>query len=364
MLLNDDSPNRLSRRQVLATSSSFAAGALAAANAAAADLSADAPAGSANTSTELAPSRLAAVLAQAEALPRLHSLLIARHGRELVAARLRGPALDTPVNVKSVSKSVIAALVGAAIGRGVLGGVDQPITTLLDGMIPQGLDPRISSITVADLLTMQAGLERTSGPNYGSWVASPDWVRYVLTRPFVREPGQGMLYSTGSYHLLSVALSQVSGESTLALARTWLGAPLDIQIPPWTRDPQGFYMGGNNMALAPRALLRFGEMYRQGGVYDGTQVLPADWIESSWTARTRSVFTGHGYGYGWFLVRARGYRVAYAWGYGGQMIYVVPALGLTVAITSDPNAPSGRTGYVRQLHALMADGIIPAAEDG
>ena len=367
----EDSPNRFSRRRLVTTASAFAAtGAFAAAGtlpAASATAAGPRPTGTADstiTGTGLAPARLDAVLAQAEALPRLHGLLIARHGEELVAARLRGPALDTPVNVKSVSKSVVAALVGAAIGRGVLAGVDQPIVTLLDGLVPSGADSRIGSITVADLLTMQAGLERTSGPNYGRWVASPDWVRHVLTRPFVREPGRGMLYSTGSYHLLSVALSQASGESTLALARTWLGAPLDIEIPPWTRDPQGFYMGGNNMALAPRALLRFGEVYRQGGVYRGAQVLPAVWIESSWTPRTRSVFTGHAYGYGWFLVRARSYRVAYAWGYGGQMIYVVPELGLTVAITSDPNAPSGRSGYVRQLHALLADGIVSAAEDG
>ena len=73
-----------------------------------------------------------------------------------------------------------------------------------------------------------------------------------------------MLYSTGSYHLLSAALTQASGRSTLALARDWLGEPLGIEIPPWTRDPQGFYLGGNNMMLSPRALLRFGEMYRAG----------------------------------------------------------------------------------------------------
>jgi CubicO group peptidase (beta-lactamase class C family) len=121
-------------------------------------------------------------------------------------------------------------------------------------------------------------------------------------------------------------------------------------------------MGGNNMALAPRALLRFGELYRRGGRLESGQVLPEGWIEASWTPRTRSVFTGHAYGYGWFLVQARGHAVAYAWGYGGQMIYVVPALGLTAAITSDPTAPSGRSGYVRQLHGLFADGIIPAAE--
>jgi CubicO group peptidase (beta-lactamase class C family) len=99
-----------------------------------------------------------------------------------------------------------------------------------------------------------------------------------------------------------------------------------------------------------------------GGAWRGAQVLPRDWIEASWTPRTQSFFTGHAYGYGWFVVRARGWPVAYAWGYGGQMIYVVPDLGLTAAITSDPTAPSGRSGYVRQLHGLLADGIIPAAE--
>jgi CubicO group peptidase (beta-lactamase class C family) len=305
-----------------------------------------------------------ATLARAQALPGLRSLLVARHGEELLAERLRGPGLDTPVNVKSISKSVIAALVGAAIARGVLEGVDQPVAPVLDGLVPPDADPRIRAITVDHLLTMRAGLERTSGRNYGRWVNSQDWVRYVLTRPFVAEPGGRMLYSTGSYHLLSAALTRASGKSTLALARDWLGRPLGIEIPPWTRDPQGFYLGGNNMALAPRALLRFGEMYRQGGAFGGEQVLPAHWVEASWTPRTRSIFTGHAYGYGWFIVQARGYRVAYAWGYGGQMIYVVPALGLTAVITSDPAAPSGRTGYVRQLHGLLADGIIPAVERG
>ena len=305
---------------------------------------------------------LDATVEQARALPGLHTLVVARDGKELLAERVRGPGLDTPVNVKSVSKSVIAALVGAAIARGVLESVEQPVAPVLSGLVPAGADPRLDAITLDHLLTMRAGLERTSGRNYGRWVTSPNWVRHVLTRPFVAEPGGRMLYSTGSYHLLSAALTQASGRSTLALARDWLGEPLGIDIPPWTRDPQGFYLGGNNMMLAPRALLRFGEMYREGGAWRGAQVLPQSWIEASWTARTSSFFTGHAYGYGWFIVQARGYPVAYAWGYGGQMIYVVPDLGLTAAITSDPNAPSGRSGYVRQLHRLLADTIIPAAE--
>jgi CubicO group peptidase (beta-lactamase class C family) len=301
-------------------------------------------------------------LERAAALPNLHALLVARAGEERVGQVFRGPGLDRPVNVKSVSKSVMAALAGAAIERRILDGVDQRIVPVLDGLVPADADPRVETITIDHLLTMRAGLERTSGRNYGRWVNSPDWVRYALSRPFVDRPGGRMLYSTGSYHLLSAVLTRASGRSTLELARQWLGEPLGIAIPPWTRDPQGFYLGGNNMMLAPRALLRFGEMYRQGGSYGGRRVLPASWVETSWTPRVRSRFTGHDYGYGWFIARARGHRVHYAWGYGGQMIYVVPELALTVVITSNATTPSGRSGYVRQLHELLVQRIIPAAE--
>ncbi|HSA81474.1 MAG TPA: serine hydrolase [Geminicoccaceae bacterium] len=314
--------------------------------------------------TGLDAALLEQTLARAAGLPNLHALLVSRDGAELVGRVFRGPGLDRPVNVKSVSKSVIAALAGSAIARGVLQGVDQRIAPLLDGFVPADADPRVALITVDHLLTMRAGLERTSGRNYGRWVASDNWIRYALARPFVDEPGGRMLYSTGSYHLLSAALTRAAGSSTLALARDWLGEPLGIDIPPWTRDPQGFYLGGNNMLLAPRALLRLGELYRLGGVYAGRRVMPGSWIEASWTPRVRSPFTGHTYGYGWFIARARGHLVAYAWGYGGQMIYVVPDLALTVVMTSDATSPSGRSGYVRQLHGLLAEGIVAAAERG
>jgi CubicO group peptidase (beta-lactamase class C family) len=314
--------------------------------------------------TGLDAALLEETLERAARLPSLHALLAARDGETLVERAFRGPGLDRPTNVKSVSKTIMAALAGAAIDRGVLEGVDQRIVPVLDGLVPADADPRVAEITVDHLLTMRAGLERTSGPNYGAWVTSRNWVRYALSRRFVDEPGGRMLYSTGSYHLLSAVLTRASGRSTLALARHWLGEPLGIDIPPWTRDPQGFYLGGNNMALSPRTLLRFGEMYRQRGLHEGRRVLPESWVETSWRPRVRSIFTGHAYGYGWFIARARGHLVYYAWGYGGQMIYIVPDLGLTAVIASNPATPSGRNGYVRELHALLADGLIPAAERG
>jgi len=312
----------------------------------------------------LDPQIMARTLADGWKLPRLRSLLVLRGGEQQAAQVYHGgPALDQPVNIKSASKSVLSALVGIAIERGVLKGGDQPIMSVLADDAPPSPDPRLAEITVGHLLSMQSGLEPTSGPNYGAWVSSPNWVRDVLARPFVDRPGGANLYSTGSSHLLSAMLTRASGRSTHELMQQWLGTPLNIVIPPWTQDPQGIFMGGNNMQMSPLALARFGELYRLGGVIDGRQIVPAAWIAASWTPRSQSLFSGRDYGYAWFLGRARRHDLRFAWGYGGQMIYLVPALGLTVVMTSETDAPSD-FNHLAALHSLLTDGIVPAAEAG
>ncbi|MEO1223024.1 MAG: serine hydrolase [Pseudomonadota bacterium] len=301
---------------------------------------------------------------RAAGLDQLHSLIIARNGDIGFAEAFRGPGLDRVANVKSVSKTIVAALAGAALDRGMLESVDQPMADFLGDRVPAGADPRVYDITIADLLTMQAGLERTSGSNYGSWVSSRNWIANALGRPFVAEPGERMLYSTGSYHLMGAVLAEASGQSLLALARDWLGTPLGIEIPPWVADPQGYYLGGNEMALSPMALMRFGEMARLTGLWRETRVISQEWIEQSWVPRTQSPWSGYAYGYGWFLARGRGNEVAFARGYGGQMLYLVPSLGLTVVVTSDPTRPARSDGYVGDLNAMLVQDIIPAAELG
>ena len=104
-------------------------------------------------------------------------------------------------------------------------------------------------------------------------------------------------------------------------------------------------------------------MYRLDGVIDGRRVLPAGWVQQSWVPRTTSPWSGQRYGYGWFLAEARGHPIRFAWGYGGQMVYVVPDLNLTVVMTSDAGGARD-SGHIEALHALLADRIIPAAERG
>lgn len=312
----------------------------------------------------LDPVQVERSLAMARQLPRLRSLLILRHGETLVGERFNGgPPLDRAVNIKSASKTVLSALTGIAIERGVLSGADQPILPILRQDAPADPDPRLARVTIGHLLSMRAGLERTSGEYYGRWVSSPNWVRYALSRPFVDEPGGRMLYSTGSSHLLSAVLTKASGRTTQQLAQDWLGTPLGIRIAPWPRDPQGIYFGGNDMMMSPRDLARFGELYRNGGKVGQRQVVPAEWIRESWEPRATSPWSGNAYGYGWFLGEVRGHPVRFAWGYGGQMVYVLPSLALTVVMTSQSDAARDG-GHLDALHRLLADGIVPAAETG
>jgi len=313
-----------------------------------------------------APGRAAAadwgtVADRARGFGQCHALAVMVDGQEVLAEAFRGPRIGRPVPAKSVSKSVVAALTGAAIDRGEIPSVTATLGELAPRLIPKGADPRVGRLTVENLVTMQTGLERTSGPNYGAWVSSRDWVAYALTRPFIAEPGTRMLYSTGSFHVLGALLTEVSGQSLLALARSRLGQPLGFEVPAWTRDPQGRYLGGNEMALSLPAMLRFGELYRLGGEVGGARILASGWVSRSMVPRTRSPFSGLDYGYGWFLGRAGGTEYALARGYGGQVIVVAPGIGLTAALTSDPTRPARSRGYFGQIMELIETGILPAA---
>ncbi|MGO4135356.1 serine hydrolase domain-containing protein [Rhizobium brockwellii] len=294
----------------------------------------------------------------------LKTVIVARDGRVLSERGFRGHSPSESTNIKSASKSIISALVGIAIDKGLLEGPDQKIAPILKADLPATPDPRINDITIGNLLSMQAGLDRMSGPNYGRWVSSRNWVRFALSQPFVDQPGGEMLYSTASTHLLSAILTKVGRRPTLVLAREWLGPVDGFRIGAWERDPQGIYLGGNQMAMSARSLLAFGELYRNGGkTADGRQIVPADWIAQSWQQRTNSRFSGDEYGYGWFTRQIGGEQVHFAWGYGGQMLYIVPSLDLTVVMTSEESGPSARNGYRDLLHGLLADiiGSVRAA---
>jgi CubicO group peptidase (beta-lactamase class C family) len=304
--------------------------------------------------------RLAAAYAGAARLPRLRSLLVQHRGRLAGERYWRGGARDRRANIKSASKSIISTLVGVAIAEGKIRDTDQTIGELLPAET-RGLDADKRAITVGDLLSMRSGLQSTSFGSYGAWVSSGNWVRDALRRPMVAPRGGPMLYSTGSTHLLSAILTRATGMSTYRYAETRLARPLGIALRPWQRDPQGIYFGGNEMYLTPREMLKVGTLYLRGGLApNGRRVLPQAWIDSSAVPRTISPFNGNRYGYGWWIREAAGHRVLYAWGYGGQFIFVVPTLDLVVVTTSDPGAATRDGGHLDAIYTLLEEEIVPA----
>ena len=296
-------------------------------------------------------------LASAKELPRLHSLLVSRDGTLVLERYYNGASATRPANVKSVAKSLISALVGIAIERRLIPGVETPIVTYFPEL-KRDRDQRKTTITVENLLTMQPGLESTSNRNYGAWVQSRNWVQYALSRPMLANPGEWMDYSTGNTHLLSAILTKVTGTSTWQFANENLARPLGFTLPQWPRDPQGIYFGGNDMLMTPRQMVAFGEIYLRRGRRNGKPIVPERWIETSMVPRGRSGWSGQRYGYGWWIRDVAGHSAFYAWGFGGQYIVVVPELELVVVATSASTVAEDRRSHRVTLFDLIEQHIV------
>ena len=288
----------------------------------------------------------------------LHTIQV-RRGKDVVfAASPKGHSLDRIANIKSCSKSLLGLLLGATIDAGHISSVKAPLSQIIPDHLPQNVSPEVADITLEELVTLTAPLESTSITNYGRWVNSSNWIDYVLERPATDHQPGTMIYSTGTTHLLGVAMTEASGQSLLSLVRTHLGQPMNITFPAWTRDPQGYYFGGNEMHMTPRAMLDIATMVRDDGVFKGKQVISKEWLEDSVVPRTHSRWSDLGYGYGWFLSDS-GYMIAR--GYGGQIIAANKQKDIAVAITSDPTQPARSDGYFGDLMKLLDGPILDLA---
>jgi CubicO group peptidase (beta-lactamase class C family) len=292
------------------------------------------------------------------ALNRLHSLLVSSRGQVAFERYYRGVGAQTAANIKSASKSVISALVGIAIDRGLIKGVSQPVHDFFPGLWTKTGDEAKRAITVEHLLMMQSGLQSTSSRNYGAWVRSANWVSHALSRPLVRPPGTDMDYSTGNSHVLSAILQKASGATTRAFAQRFLAGPLGFTLSEWPRDPQGVYFGGNDMLMTPRQMLAFGELYLRNGVVNGQSVVSSEWIRTSMIPRGRSRWNDRQYGYGWWIRELGGRQAFYAWGYGGQFIFVVPSLELVVVTTSASSVATERREHLEGIYDIVSRLII------
>lgn len=293
-------------------------------------------------------------------IPELSSFILYRDGEILNEIYDNNGSANRPSNIKSASKSVLSALTGIALDQGYIESIDDPVSRYLPGYFESVDDSMKNSITVRHLLMMNSGLRSTSFRNYGAWVVSRDWVGYAIQGPLINPPGTTMTYSTGDTHILSAVLAEASGMSTRQLAERYLFGPMNQRIGGWDRDPQGYFFGGNNMAVSPRALLEFGKLYLNGGRYNEIQILDPEWVEESLTTYQRSISFNsrrHDYGYLWWHNTFAGHEVWFAWGYGGQYLFLIPELNAAVVLTGNPDTRS--RGMNNRIYSILETSIIP-----
>ena len=240
--------------------------------------------------------------------------------------------------LQSVTKSVTSALIGIAIERHEIAGVDVPILDSFDPAAVAHLDDRKRAIRLRDLLTMTAGLrwDEESVPytdprnTCAAMEASRDWVRYVIDRPMDQDPGKVFLYNSGVSELLAHVLLKATGRQVDAYAEEHLFRPIGIRDYYWKHTPTGLPDTEGGLYLSRQDLARFGYLYLHDGAWEGKRILPAAWIAESlkpWVAPGGAEPPDVRYGYQWWIPSPEGSAGAEAfaaWGYGGQFLFVVP----------------------------------------
>jgi CubicO group peptidase (beta-lactamase class C family) len=301
----------------------------------------------------LGPRRVAELMLDAARLPTLYGVLVVKRDRLVAERYFNAGSVDQLSARQSATKSVTSALVGLAIARGCLSGVDRRMVEFFPELAGKIDDPRKGRITVRELLQMRGGYpwEGRTPPYFerlfmrGDW----NWLPHVVDFSLQSDPGTRFAYSNLTSHLLAVIVARACKADLRTFAEEHLFRPIGAEVPAWTRDPDGYRWGWGEIQLTARDMARFGLLYLRGGAHGGKQVLPAAWVRDSLGRYSEAIrFTGEegshvgrylrdvGYGYQWWSARAGPHRVDFAWGHGGQLVALVRDLDMVVVTTADP----------------------------
>jgi CubicO group peptidase (beta-lactamase class C family) len=337
------------------------------------------------TAAGLDPERLRGIGPRFAAWPEadVHSVLVARHGALVYERyfsgedeRLGHPAgrvafeRETRHDLRSISKSVTALVLGIAIAKGQIGDVAQRVLPLL----PEYADlrtPEKDRITLRDLLTMSLGLAWNedipySDPRNSEYQMDEarDPVRYILSRPMETPPGAVFNYSGGAATIVGRLLRDATGKPLDELARETLFAPLGITDFEWLPLESGEPAAASGLRLRPRDTVRLGQLVLNHGSWNGAQVVPADWIAAATSPQINASliwFYGYQFWLGRSLVHGREIDWAAGIGLGGQRLFIVPSLDMVVLVHAGLYR-SPIQGAVPLI--VLNQYVLPAVEDG
>jgi CubicO group peptidase (beta-lactamase class C family) len=233
---------------------------------------------------------------------------------------------EKPFKVYSITKTVVALLIGILVDKGIVQSIDTPIYTYFPQLLRTD-DEAKKKITIHHLLTMTKGLKVVE------MQGTKNWVEQVLEQPVQYTPGTTFQYSSGDSHLLSAIIHQVSGMPTAKFAEENLFGPLGIKGYSWVTDPQGIHGGGFSLLLKLQDLTRIGFLILKEGIHNSKPVLSSDWISKmQYPYKDTKTEEKGTYGYGYQLWTYKSSHpdnpidFCYASGIYGQNIFIVPQL--------------------------------------
>jgi CubicO group peptidase (beta-lactamase class C family) len=289
------------------------------------------------------------VLARDESLrtPQIHSLLIARHGKLVLDAYFHGYDEERLHDVRSAGKSVATLLVGRAIADTNAATPQTPISEIFASYAPFAGDSAAKQkITIENLMTMSAGYacddnaEGSPGgeDNMQSQTAVPDWYKFTLDLPMAFDPGTSAAYCSAQINLLGGVVTHLTHRLLPEYFSERFARPMQFgPYAMWLTPPplRTAYMAGGDY-FRPRDFLKFGELFLEGGKWNGRTIIGSQWLEASAKPQPHSPSEG-GYGYGWHLydyaVGAKHYRAVAAGGNGGQLVVAIPDLDVVIGMT-------------------------------
>jgi CubicO group peptidase (beta-lactamase class C family) len=290
----------------------------------------------------------------------VHSVQIVRRGQLVLDAYFHPYRAGMRHDVASVTKSITSTLIGLAIDRRLLRGVQQPVLGFFPGRSIAALDARKRALTLEHLLTMQAGWDCGFEPNEARLFEmrhSSDWSQFMIDLRMIAEPGTRWAYCGGNCHLLSAILTQTTGTNALAFGRHELFGPLGIDDVVWPADGRGNNHGWGDLQLLPRDMAKLGQLFLQRGRWRNRQVISEAWIEQATRAHVERTSNNDHYGYFWW-VKGKDYPGMFeAVGRGGQRINVWPAKDLVLVFTGGGFEPGDLARFI--LKALKSDEALP-----
>ena len=277
------------------------------------------------------------------------SMLIVKNGKLVHEAYSPYVQRNTLHWMASITKAFTSTLIGIAIDKGFIESVNSGVGELLPEFIDAISDPEFHKIELKHLMTMSSGLEWSERSSYNDlhnsehqMVDSQDWIRFVLSKRVNNEPGTHFLYNTGGIHLLSAVIKSTTGLYAHEFAEKYLLHPLGIRAYQWNRDPMGYPCTGGTdggIGLRTRDVAKFGWLFLKDGTWQGKQIISQKWIKEATKNHKARSYGRNYYGYNWSpgskTVNGKTFDYIAAFGYGGQILYLVPEMDLIIVFTCE-----------------------------